>query len=792
VALAQASRRRRGCATIRRRGARQAGFDIVRLPTLTEIKIRIERAALAFDAWVNASLYDGGQSTGEVYERFQRVMSRFAVRGWKRVALDLTSEAVTLGTGGAVLMLALAQPAFQLTSENWLKQQDLAVTFLDRYGTEVGRRGIKHDDSLKLDEFPDIMIKALVSTEDRRFYEHWGIDPIGTLRALVNNSKGGGGTQGGSSITQQLAKNLFLTNERSLERKVNEAFLALWLESHLTKNEILKLYLDRAYMGGGTFGAVAAADYYFGKPLKDISLAEAAMLAGLFKAPTKYAPHVNLPAARARAADVLHNMVEAGFVTEGQIQTALRNPATPVTRTRDITADYYLDWAFGEIKGMADAGKLRSDRVLTVKTPLDLAIQKRADEVVADILRKSGDAMDVDEAAMVILDPDGALRAMVGGADYGESQFNRATDALRQPGSSFKPYVYSAALASGLFKPDTPVVDSPVCIGNWCPQNYGRSYAGRVPMWLAVAKSINTIPIKISIALGKAMGISHEARAAKAGRAKITELAHKMGITSNLIDTVSMPIGSDEVTVIDQAAGYAVFANGGFRAKPYAAMEVKNSSGEVIYRHADEAPERVLSPQVVADMNFMLNKVVEEGTGKRAQLEGVKVAGKSGTTNAYRDAWFVGYTGNYVGAVWFGNDDHTSTNKLTGGSLPAQTWHDVMEPAHQGIEIKGLPGLKESPRAAQQQASGGPTAPTDPNASAYGKLSRRSFEVISGLNGLFRTVDRAPAVDPAARSGAADPKSGKKPDDRASAKPVGQPRAVAEGGRSAGGFIEVR
>lgn len=196
-------------------------------------------------------------------------------------------------------MLALAQPAFQLTSENWLKQQDLAVTFLDRYGTEVGRRGIKHDDSLKLDDFPDIMIKALVSTEDRRFYEHWGIDPIGTLRALVNNSRGGGGTQGGSSITQQLAKNLFLTNERSLERKINEAFLALWLESHLTKNEILKLYLDRAYMGGGTFGAVAAADYYFGKPLKDISLAEAAMLAGLFKAPTKYAPHVNLPAARA-------------------------------------------------------------------------------------------------------------------------------------------------------------------------------------------------------------------------------------------------------------------------------------------------------------------------------------------------------------------------------------------------------------------------------------------------------------------------------------------------------------
>ncbi|MCJ2081640.1 transglycosylase domain-containing protein [Methylobacterium sp. J-090] len=710
----------------------------MRLPNATSLTTRIKRAALAFDAWVNAGLYDSGRSAGETYERFQERMNVFSVRGWKRGALDLTSEAVTLGTGGAIVMLMLAQPAFNQTSDNWLKAQDLAVTFLDRYGNEVGRRGIKHDDSLKLDDFPDIMIKALVSTEDRRFYEHWGIDPIGTLRALVSNSRGGGNTQGGSSITQQLAKNLFLTNERSLERKVNEAFLALWLESHLTKNEILKLYLDRAYMGGGTFGAVAAADYYFGKPLKDISLAEAAMLAGLFKAPTKYAPHVNLPAARSRAVDVLHNMVEAGFVTEGQIQTALRNPATPVTRTRDITADYYLDWAFGEIKGMADAGRFRSDRVLTVKTPLDLTIQKRADEVIQNTLRRYGDQYEVDEAAMVILDPDGALRAMVGGADYGESQFNRATDALRQPGSSFKPYVYAAGLTSGLYRPDTRVVDRPVCIGNWCPQNYGRSFSGATTLTVAVAKSINTIPIQISIALGKAMGISHEARAAKAGRDKIVDTAHRMGITTPLADTPSLPIGSAEVNVIDQAAAYAVFANGGRKAKPYAAMEVKNSSGEVIYRHADERVEQVLSTQVVADMNYMLTKVVEEGTGRRAQLEGIKVAGKSGTTNAYRDAWFVAYTGNYVGSVWFGNDDHTSTNKMTGGSLPAMAWHDVMETAHQGIELKAMPGLKEVGRAVAQTPA---AAPVNPAASAAGKLSRRSFEVIGGVNGLFRTVE---------------------------------------------------
>ena len=736
----------------------------MRLPKATSITTRIKRAALGFDAWVNASLYDGGRSAGETYERFQERMNVFSVRGWKRVALDLTSEGVTISTAGAVLMLALAQSAFNQTSDNWLKAQDLAVTFLDRYGTEVGRRGIKHDDSLKLDDFPDIMIKALVSTEDRRFYEHWGIDPIGTARALVSNSRGGGNTQGGSSITQQLAKNLFLTNERSIERKINEAFLALWLESHLSKNEILKLYLDRAYMGGGTFGAVAAADYYFGKPLKDITLAEAAMLAGLFKAPTKYAPHVNLPAARARAADVLRNMVEAGFLTEGQIQTALRNPATPVTRTRDITADYYLDWAFTEIKQMADAGRFRSDRVLTVKTPLDLTIQRKADEVVQGILRRLGDQYEVDEAAMVILDPDGALRAMVGGADYGESQFNRATDALRQPGSSFKPYVYAAGLAAGLYRPDTRVVDRPVCIGNWCPQNYGRSFSGATSLTVAVAKSINTIPIQVSIALGKAMGISHEARAAAAGRKKIIETAHAMGITTQLTDSVSLPIGSAEVNVIDQAAAYAVFANGGRKAKPYAAMEVKNSSGEVIYRHADERVEQVLSTQVVGDMNYMLTKVVEEGTGKRAALDGIKVAGKSGTTNAYRDAWFVAYTGNYVGAVWFGNDDHTSTNKMTGGSLPAMAWHDVMEVAHQGIELKPMPGLKDPGRAVAQ--SGPSAAPVNAAASAAGKLSRRSFEVIGAMNGLFREVEKAP---------------GKAVEKSSALRPLAAPGAVADG-----------
>ncbi|GJE56877.1 transglycosylase domain-containing protein [Methylobacterium thuringiense] len=754
----------------------------MRLPSLTSIKTRISRAALGFDAWVNASMFEGGRSSGEAYERFRERMAVFSFRGWKRFALDLTSEAATIGTAGALLVLFLAQSAFNLTSEQgWLKEQDLAVTFLDRYGTEVGRRGIKHDDSLKLDDFPELMIKALLSTEDRRFYEHWGIDPIGTARALVSNSSGKGGTQGGSTLTQQLAKNLFLSNERSIERKINEAFLAFWLENHLSKNEILKLYLDRAYMGGGTFGAVAAADYYFGKRLQDVTLAEAAMLAGLFKAPTKYSPNVNLPAARGRAVDVLHNMVEAGFVTEGQIQTALRNPATPVVRAKDVTADYYLDWAFTEVKRLADAGKLRNDRVLTVKTALDIRIQKSADQAVENVLRRFGDSYNVDEAGVVIADPDGGVRAMVGGADYGESQFNRAVDALRQPGSSFKPYVYAAALSSGLFKPDTIVTDSPVCVGNWCPQNYGRSYSGRQPMWLAVAKSINTIPIKISIALGKGLGITNEWKAAKAGRDKITETAKAMGVLSPLPDTVSMPIGADDITVLDQASGFAVFANGGRYARAFAATEIRNSSGEVIYRRTDDPAPQVLSTKVTADMNFMLNKVVEEGTARKAQIEGWKVAGKTGTTNNYRDAWFVGYTGALVGAVWFGNDDHSTTNKMTGGSLPAMTWHEIMEPAHQGIEVKALPGLsdKTKPGPVAQAVPG--LAPVNLTASAAGKLSKRSFEVMSSLNGLFRSVDSGAA----AKAGQAKPdplKSGSVRPDQV--RPPGlAPVELAEGGR---------
>jgi len=537
------------------------------------------------------------------------------------------------------------------------------------------------------------------------------VAPVGTFDTVV---------QGGSSITQQLAKNLFLSNQRTLERKIKEAYLAVWLEARLTKREILRLYLDRAYLGGGAFGVQAAAEFYFGKSVRELSLAEAAMIAGLFKAPTKYAPHINLPAARARAADVLNNMVEAGYVTEGQIYAALRNPATPVDRSRDLTPDWYLDYAYDEVKKLAAEKKLGDERVLTVRTALDSNLQKHADATIETQLREHGPDYHAKQSAMVILDPLGAMRAMVGGRDYGASQFNRATDALRQPGSSFKPFVYLTALMTGKFKPSTIVVDGPICIGDWCPRNYKNSYAGRLPLVEALARSLNTVAVRLSVAIGEAVpvpGHNNIFESAKRGRAKIIETARMMGLTTPLADTVSLPIGAAEVTVIDMASAYSTFANGGLRAPPYTAVEIANSRGEVIYRHDRDTPppRQIIDRSTIETMVSMMMQVVLAGTGRRAQLDNIEVAGKTGTTNGYKDAWFIGYTGNYVGAIWFGNDDDAPMDNMTGGTLPAATWHEVMEYAHQGIELKPLPG-RPAPTAAPHLAAtaGAAEAPRRP------------------------------------------------------------------------------
>ncbi len=709
-------------------------------------KRRLKRFLLDLDSRIDFSVFQGLGYIREYYERFSTFMDRFHVAGWRRVLNEAGSEAATLGLGGMIVMLALAVPAFRETSDDdWLKKSELAVTFLDRYGNEVGTRGIKHNDAIPLEDFPDHLIKAVLATEDRRFYEHVGIDPSGLGRAMSANARAGGVVQGGSSITQQLAKNLFLNNERTIERKVKEAFLAIWLETRLTKNEIFKLYLDRAYMGGGTFGVDAAAQFYFGKSARDVNLAEAAMLAGLFKAPGRFAPHINLPAARARANVVLDNLVEAGFMTEGQVFGARRNPANVVDRRDERSPNYYLDWAFDEVKKIVDTlPKSVNERVFVVRTALDVNLQRNSEAVVESKLREYGHEYGVKQSAAVLMDIDGAVRAMVGGRDYGQSQFNRATDALRQPGSSFKPYVYATALSEGIIKPTSIVVDSPVCIGNWCPHNYSNSYSGSMTITQALVRSINVIPVKLSISLGNGN--------AKIGRAKIVQIAKKMGLRTPLNDTPSLPIGAAEVTVLDHTGGYATFPNLGKAVGPHAVLEMRTGAGELIWRwdRDGKKPEQVIRPSVALEMNVIMNKVVEEGTGRRAILDGIKAAGKTGTTNAYRDAWFVGFTGNYVCGVWVGNDDYAPSKRMTGGSLPAMTWHDIMAYAHQGIELKNIPGVAPGPTPQAPAVVAESAGAGDAGGARPALLTRRAADILQRVERLMEDATRALASTPGA------------------------------------------
>jgi penicillin-binding protein 1A len=686
---------------------------------------RWRQRMILLDGWIDSTLHEAGADAGASYEAFYNFMRRFTARGIWRAFSEVASEGYSLGVVGAMVLLAFAVPAFDEIGKDWRSQQDFAVTFLDRYGNIIGKRGILQDDTVALDELPDNLIKATLATEDRRFFEHFGIDIFGTFRAIRENMRAGGVVQGGSSITQQLAKNLFLSNERTLQRKIKEAYLALWLEVNLSKREILKLYMDRAYMGGGTFGVAAAADFYFGKDVRDLDLAESAMLAGLFKAPTRFAPHINLPAARGRANQVLTNMVQARFMTEGQVVGARRDPAVAIDRTQTASADYFLDWAFEQVKRHVD-GK---EKVLVARTTLDMRLQRAAEAALESTLRESGQAYNVRQGAIVSMDPDGSIRAMVGGRDYGVSTFNRAVNALRQPGSSFKPYVYAVALETGKYTPDTMVVDAPVSIGNWSPQNYGRSFKGRLTLRSALTQSLNTVAVRLSIATG---------------REPIAELIADMGIDTPIKVTRSLALGSSELTVLDQAVGYSTFANGGYRADPRGLINVRTQAGAVIYdASANPSPrQRVLSETTVLGMIDMLYSVVENGTGRRARLPGIHVAGKTGTTNAYRDAWFVGFTGNYTTAVWLGNDDYQSTEKLTGGVLPAETWAKYMRVAMAYEVPKLLPGLPlpEGQGDLLVSATEG-DASFDPGAS--GRLSSGTSSTLGRLEDHFREAASA-------------------------------------------------
>jgi penicillin-binding protein 1A len=639
---------------------------------------------LKLDAWLDSTLWNAGFTFVDAWEEITIFFRKFRVKGWKRIPFELAGEALTWGSVGMVVMLALAKPTFEMVKEDWRTKQDYAVQFTDRYGNYIGSRGPDRADAVPIDDMPDYLIKALIATEDRRFFDHFGIDVIGLIRAMSTNAQAGGVVQGGSTLTQQLAKNLFLSNERSIDRKIKEVFLALWLEANYSKKQILSMYLDRAYMGGGTFGVAAAARFYFGKEVPDLTLAESAMLAGLFKAPTKYAPHINLPAARARANEVLTNLVQGGLMTEGEVIEARRHPATVVDRNQKEAPDYFLDWAYEEAIRIAKARHLKS-HTLVARTTIDTGMQHAAEEAVETTLRQYGQAYRVKQSALVLIEYGGAVRAMVGGRDYGENQFNRATKALRQPGSSFKIYTYSLAMEEGL-TPDSPIVDAPISWGNWSPHNFGNRYAGRIDIKTALAHSINTIPVRLA--------------KEKLGPHAIDDIikqAAKFGVQTPIRKDVTIPIGTSEVTVLDQATAYSVFNAGGMESRRHGIEQLIDNKGKLLYDfNTDEPPpKRVLSVKAETYMLQMLTRVPYVGTAPRAAVDGVLTGGKTGTTSGYRDAWFCGFTGNFTAAVWFGNDDFTSSNNMTGGSLPAMAFKLLMDYAHQGIELRPLPYLEK-------------------------------------------------------------------------------------------------
>lgn len=696
---------------------------------------------ISLDSKIDSTVADTMAFLQDWWQAGTSFFARFKLTGWRRLLNEAACESLTLGTGGLVVLFALALPALQEFDESKFLTGKYAVKFLDKNGEEIGKRGILHNDSVPLEEIPDVLIKSTMATEDRRFYDHFGIDVIGTFRALMTNAQAGATVQGGSTLTQQLAKNLFLSSERSLQRKINEVFLAFLLESRFTKRQILKMYLDRAYMGGGAFGVEAASQFYFGHSVREVTMAESAILAGLFKAPTKYAPHVNMPAARARANDVLSNLVEAGYYSSGQIHAARLHPARIVETRPTNSPDWFLDWAFEEVQRIAEG---KNQYVLTARTTVDPSLQRAAEEVLTGDVRQNGRSHRYNSGAIVSMEPDGAVRAIAGGIDYGESQFNRATHARRQPGSSFKVYVYAAALENG-YKPGSIVRDSSRSCGNWHPQNYGGNHGGggSLPLWMALAKSLNTVAAELSFAVG---------------REKVIEMTQRLGI-KGIRKTCSMALGDYGITPLEHTGGVATFANGGKLSKPYAILELLNSKGEVIYSRERDEPEapQVMSRKVAEQMNQMLEKVVSDGTAKSAGLDFTYAVGKTGTSTGPTDAWFVGFTGKYVSGVWLGNDDNKPmSGGTTGGHQAAPVWHNFMVLAHKDMNIPTIPGLSPHPRQVEEQqrlaetkSQGGGPAPGAGEQKTLSLMPDRMRETLRKLSTAMRRVAETPDTAPA-------------------------------------------
>ncbi|MEE8228158.1 MAG: PBP1A family penicillin-binding protein [Kiloniellales bacterium] len=591
---------------------------------------------------------------------------------FQRVALLVRWSLIAAIWGFVLLGSVLAWYAYDLPDIEGLASASRrpSITLLAADGSPLASIGGVYGRTVKVADLPPALPRAVLAVEDRRFYRHWGIDLRGLARALWVNLWAGQVVQGGSTITQQLAKILFLTPDRTLERKVQEALLAAWLETKFTKDEILSLYLNRVYLGAGTYGVDAAARRYFGKPATKVELYEAAQLAGLLKAPSRYNPVQNYERAAGRTKVVLSAMVDAGFITADQASRAFASkPGPPPLGNR--RARYFGDWIMAQIGDFIG----RVDTDLMVLTTLDPALQAIAEDEVAALLDGEGQRRGAGQAAFVALSPDGAVRALVGGRDYGKSQFNRATQALRQPGSAFKPFVYLAALENGR-RPDHRMVDAPIKVEGWSPRNYGGRYYGEVTLREAFARSLNSVAVRLT---------------EESGRAQVAEAARRLGITSPLEISPSIALGTSEVTLLELTGAYAAFANRGRGVWPYGIAEIRDTTGRVLYRRRGGGPGHVVGGAAVDRMTDLMYATVEWGTGKAAKI-GRPAAGKTGTSQDFRDAWFVGFTRELVAGAWFGNDGGEPMKNVTGGGLPAQLWGRVVGRALAGRPPQPLPG----------------------------------------------------------------------------------------------------
>ena len=587
-----------------------------------------------------------------------------------------------------VAIIAVFARGLPDTSKLYDIKRQPSITYLDRSGAVLAIRGSQYAPPVDVDSLPPYVPAAFVAIEDRQFYHHFGFNPWGIIRSgLYNVTHHGGPLRGGSTITQQLARNLFLTPAQNMRRKVQELLLAIWLERKFSKKQILGLYMNRVYYGAGAYGIEAASQRYFNKPASQLTLGEAALLAGMLKSPTHYSPMSDVARAEQRATVVLDEMVITHNITPEQRDAAFRQPVRISSVLAAQRAQYFVDWVDAQVRQMV--GQPQED--LVVETTDDLPLQAAAERAISNEISTEGAAKAVQQAALVSLDGEGRVRAYVGGVSYAESQFDRASMAKRQAGSSFKPFVYLTAMEQGR-TPYIQVVDEPITIGNWQPKNYTGRYLGQITLETALAQSINTVAARL---------------ANEVGTASVAATAHRLGITSPIQTDPSMALGAVEVSPLEMATAYDAFANGGYKVQAYGIERIRTAAGRVLYDRAQQpAPrQQVIGSPALQYMNLMMRQVLAAGTGTRARISGYDLAGKTGTTSDYRDAWFVGFTGGFVTAVWTGRDDNTPMRKVTGGGVPAVAWRAYMVQALPRLHVTAIPG-GDAPPPSPDQAAG--------------------------------------------------------------------------------------